>query len=127
MRTGENGLQGTNAAKSAYPLAMAGRSPSFVRVVRPLMSAGFRRLIAIPNYRCNHPEAKVGYDHGVAIYRRGCTGVMLQDTGDLYLFVDVLREIFVRFDWVGIAVGSQRETMVALHHATCNALYRSTG
>ena len=127
MRSGENGLQGTNAPRAHTPLAMGGRSSSFVRVVRPLMSAGFRGLIAIPNYRCNHPEAKVGYDYGAAIYRRGCTGVMLQNTGDLYLFVDVLREIFFGFDWVRIAVSLQRETMIALYHATCNALYLSTG
>ena len=50
---------------------------------------------------------------------------MLQDTGDLDLFVDVLREILARFDGVGIARGHQRETVVSFYYATGDALYRS--
>ena len=49
---------------------------------------------------------------------------MLQNAGDPNLFIDVLREIFVRFDWVGIVLSFQRVTMIALDDATSNALYR---
>lgn len=49
---------------------------------------------------------------------------MLQDAGDPNLFIDVLREIFVRFDWVRIAVSFQRVTFIGLYHTTSNALYR---
>ena len=49
---------------------------------------------------------------------------MLQNAADPNPFIDVLREIFVRFDWVGIALSFQRVTLTALYHATSNALYR---
>ena len=65
-----------------------------------------RRLVAISNYRGNHSEAKVPYDCRTTAPRgRGGAGmVLLHNTGDLYLFVDVLREILTGIQWEGVAL-----------------------
>lgn len=49
---------------------------------------------------------------------------MLQNTGDSYLFVYILRKIPVRFDWIGVALGFQRITGTTLYDAAGNTLCR---
>lgn len=51
---------------------------------------------------------------------------MLRNSRDRYLFVDVLCEILLRIDGIGIALSLQRVTIIALYHAAGYALCRST-